>query len=158
LRHFFRRSIPEFAKILLVESGSRSIFDQLIPRLYIIFGEQLEIDLVTCFAGEPAGFRGAVYRVTDYAGPALRKKLYTERLVSPWSRRGWFCLRERTVPAGGRSGQSARRAGLQPPANALCALRRPGTESNRRRRPFSTGLVRSAERQIGDSIPPLFSL
>jgi hypothetical protein len=78
LRHFFRRSTPEFTKVLLVESGSRHLFDQLIPLLYKIHGEEMEIDLVTCYAGEPTGFRGTVYRVTDYAGPAARKRLYSE--------------------------------------------------------------------------------
>jgi hypothetical protein len=94
LRHFFRRSIPEFTKILLVESGSRSIFDQLLPRLYSTYGEHLEIDLVTCFAGEPAGFRGAVYRVTDYAGPAARKKLYAELAERRYPMVGIICAAE----------------------------------------------------------------
>jgi hypothetical protein len=58
-----------------VESGARALYDDLIPSLYKIYGEQLEVDLVTCFAGVPRGFRGAVYRVADYAGAAGRKRL-----------------------------------------------------------------------------------
>jgi len=54
------------------------LFDALIPHLYEQFGEQLEIDLVTCYAGVPAGFRGTAYSVTDYSGSAGRKKLYLE--------------------------------------------------------------------------------
>jgi hypothetical protein len=78
LRFFFRRSIPPFTRVLLVESGSRGLFDHLIPGLYEIHGKAIELDLLTCFAGEPAGFRGAVYRVTDYPTTASRKQLLKE--------------------------------------------------------------------------------
>ncbi len=91
MRYFFRRRVPPFRRILLVESGSRHLFDQLIPFLYKTYGEQLEIDLVTCFAGEPSGFRGTVYRVTDYAGPAARKRLYTELAARSYPLLGIIC-------------------------------------------------------------------
>ena len=94
MRYFFRRSVPEFTRVLLVESGSRQIFDQLIPLLYQTYGEELEIDLVTCYAGEPAGFRGQVYRVTDYAGPAARKKLYAELASREYPLAGIICAAE----------------------------------------------------------------
>jgi hypothetical protein len=54
------------------------LFDYLIPGLYETYGEQIEIDLVTCFAGVPEGFRGTVYRVTDYPGPEGRARLYKQ--------------------------------------------------------------------------------
>jgi hypothetical protein len=94
LRHFFRRHTPEFTKVLLVESGSRHLFDQLIPLLYKIHGEELEIDLVTCYAGEPTGFRGTVYRVTDYPGPAARKELYAELKARRYPLMGVICAAE----------------------------------------------------------------
>ncbi len=78
MRHFFTRRTPEFTRVLLVESGSRTLFDHFIPALYRFYGDRLEIDLVTCFAGLPDGFRGRVYRVTDYQGRAGRKRLYAE--------------------------------------------------------------------------------
>ena len=78
MRHFLSRSVPPFARVLLVESGSRGLFDILIPGLYEIHGETLELDLLTCFAGVPAGFRGTVYRVTDYPTTASRKQLLKE--------------------------------------------------------------------------------
>jgi hypothetical protein len=94
LRYFFRRSVPEFTKVLLVESGSRSIFDRLIPLLYQAHGERLEIDLVTCYAGGPAGFRGTIYRVGDYPGPAARKKLYRELASRRYPLMGVICSAE----------------------------------------------------------------
>jgi len=78
LRYFFSRGNPPFTKVLLIESGSRRLFDDLIPGLYETYGEDLEIDLVTCYAGVPQGFQGKVFRVGDYQGGAARKRLYTE--------------------------------------------------------------------------------
>ena len=40
-----------------------------------MLGEKIEIDLVTCYAGEPAGFHGRVFRVTEYGGAAGRNQL-----------------------------------------------------------------------------------
>ncbi len=78
MRHFFTRSVPPFSRVLLVESGGRELFENLLPVLYQNHPEIL-CDLVTCYAGAPKNFRedqGAVYRVTDYpAGPA-RQQFY----------------------------------------------------------------------------------
>jgi hypothetical protein len=94
LRYFFRRSQPPFTRVLLVESGSRRLFDRLIALLYERHGEQIEIDLVTCFAGVPEGFRGAVYRVADYAGPEGRKRLYAELAAREYTILGIICSAE----------------------------------------------------------------
>ena len=78
MRYFFRRHIPAFDRVLLIESGSRYLFDELIPGLYHHHGE-IQLDLLTCYAGLPKGFRedrGQVWRVTDFHGRAARKKLY----------------------------------------------------------------------------------
>lgn len=91
LRHFFTRGHPPFTRVLLVESGSRHLFDDLITGLYETYGQQLEIDLVTCYAGVPSGFRGAVYRVTDYAGAAGRKRLYAELIQGNYPIVGIIC-------------------------------------------------------------------
>jgi hypothetical protein len=80
--------------VLLVESGSRSLFVDLIAGLYGTYGEQLEIDLVTCFAGVPEGFRGNVYRVTDYTGRAGRKRLYAELAERRYPILGMICSGE----------------------------------------------------------------
>jgi hypothetical protein len=91
LRYFFSRSYPAFTRILLIESGPRELFDKLIPHLYERFGEHLEIDLVTCYAGVPAGFRGTAYSVNDYPGPAGRKKLYLELGAAEYPIAGIIC-------------------------------------------------------------------
>jgi hypothetical protein len=78
----------------LVESGSRRLFVDLIAGLYGTYGQQLEIDLVTCFAGVPEGFRGTVYRVTDYAGAAGRKRLYEELAARKYPILGMICSGE----------------------------------------------------------------
>jgi hypothetical protein len=94
LRHFFRRGHPSFTRVLLIESGSRRLLDYLIPGLYQTYGEQIEIDLVTCFAGVPEGFRGTVYRVTDYAGPEGRNRLYQQLAAGEYPILGMICSGE----------------------------------------------------------------
>jgi len=94
LRHFFRRGNPPFTKALLVESGSRRLFDDLIAGLYETYGEQIEIDLVTCFAGVPEGFRGKVFRVTDYQGREARKRLFSELKAENYPIAGIICSGE----------------------------------------------------------------
>jgi hypothetical protein len=80
MRHFLSRAIPPFSRVLLVESGSRHIYEILLCRWYEAYPE-MKADLVTCFAGVPQNFRpdrGVVYRVTDYPDGHSRKRLYQE--------------------------------------------------------------------------------
>jgi hypothetical protein len=80
VRYFFRRRIPDFERVVVIESGSRYLVEDLLPGLYESHAGKLErLDLVTCYAGKPRTFRaerGAIYRVTDYPNPAARKQLY----------------------------------------------------------------------------------
>jgi len=94
LRQFFTRATPRFTKVLLIESGSRRLFDDLIAGLYETYGEELEIDLVTCFAGVPQNFRGEVFRIGDYSGRAGRKRLYTELAARRYPIAGIICSGE----------------------------------------------------------------
>ncbi len=94
MRRFLRRDIPPLKRILLVESGSRHLFDALIPKLYQIYGDTIEIDLITCFAGVPAGFRGTVSRVTDYTDPASRLQLLTGLKSRGYAAIGIICAAE----------------------------------------------------------------
>jgi hypothetical protein len=94
LRSFFTRRIPPFTKALLIESGSRRLYDGLIPGLYAMYGDQLEVDLVTCYAGVPEGFRGEVFRVTDYSGRGGRKRLYSELAARQYPIVGMICSGE----------------------------------------------------------------
>ncbi|MGH9559348.1 MAG: hypothetical protein ACRD30_08905, partial [Bryobacteraceae bacterium] len=94
MRQFFNREHPEMTRLVLIESGSRGLLDRLIPALYQMYGADLEIDLVTCFAGVPDGFRGSVYRIHGYAGRPGRKRLYAELAARGYSAAGIVCSGE----------------------------------------------------------------
>jgi hypothetical protein len=94
LRHFFTRGNPPFTKVLLIESGSRRLFDDLIAGLHETYGDDLPIDLVTCYAGVPQGFNGKVFRVADYQGSAARKRLYAELAAEQYPIAGIICSAE----------------------------------------------------------------
>lgn len=71
LRYFFTRRQPEESRILLVESGSRHLFDELVPGLRASYGPDTPVDLVTCYAGLPRGLdaeTARVFRVNEYRG------------------------------------------------------------------------------------------
>jgi hypothetical protein len=94
LRYFFRRYIPPFTRVLLVESGSRGAFDALVPLLYQIHGEAMDLDLLTCHQTTPTGFRGRVYRVEDYSSPSERRRLFRELASSQYAALGILCSGE----------------------------------------------------------------
>jgi hypothetical protein len=80
---------PTIYRLLLVESGSRALLENLIP----VLGE-IEIDLVTCYGGIPKGVNGKVYRVMDYATPESRKALYRELAANQYQAAGIICSGE----------------------------------------------------------------
>jgi hypothetical protein len=87
MRYFFRRRVPDFARTLLIESGSRHIAENLLPKLYERPSLQ-KLDLLTCYAGLPREFRpqrGSVYRVTDYPGRRERARLVAELLANRYA-------------------------------------------------------------------------
>ena len=96
MRYFFSCKTPPFSRVLLVESGSRELFENLLPILYQNHPDMI-CDLVTCYAGVPKNFRdgqGAVYRVTDFpAGPA-RQRLYKELRANRYTITGIICSAE----------------------------------------------------------------
>ena len=95
MRLFFRKRIPDFDRVLLVESGSREIFDRLLPGLLKYCREGARVDLVTCYAGVPEGFvGGTVYRVADYTGPQRRAELRRELAANRYSILGMICSAE----------------------------------------------------------------
>lgn len=53
---FFRRSVPETNRVLLVESGARQIAERVLPILRRNHGPQVSVDLVTCYPGLPKGY------------------------------------------------------------------------------------------------------
>ncbi|MGB9606102.1 MAG: hypothetical protein ACPL88_09535, partial [Bryobacteraceae bacterium] len=81
MRYFFSLRFPPVRRILLVESGSRHLIEQLVPILRQ-FWPEAPIGLVTCYAGLPAVLAGEpgteVYHIADYQGRAGRRRLYAE--------------------------------------------------------------------------------
>ena len=89
--------MPEFDRVLLIESGSRQLLEDLLPGLYQIYGERMTLDLVTCYAGTPAAYReaqGTVFRVTDYGGREGRGRLYKLLAERRYSVLGMICSAE----------------------------------------------------------------
>jgi hypothetical protein len=96
LRYFLRRTIPPFARVLLVESGQRHLFEGLLPGLYRSH-PNMKADLVTCYGGLPEHFRtelGSVYRVTEYPNMRARRKLYSLLAANHYTVVGIICSDE----------------------------------------------------------------
>ncbi len=96
MRYFFRRRVPPIERILLIESGSRSIAESVLPRIHSTFGDAVGVDLLTCYPDLPAGFppETRVYRVTDYPGGAARSRLYRELRAAGYSAAAAICSGE----------------------------------------------------------------
>jgi hypothetical protein len=95
MRYFFSRRVPPFARVLLVESGSRRLLDKLLPHFYEAYDPAMELDVLTCFASDPPPFlagRGRVFRVQDYAGD--RGRLVGELRARRYSVMGIICSGE----------------------------------------------------------------
>ena len=93
MRYFLRRRQPPVSRILLVESGSRHLIEQVLPGLRRIYGESIPADLVTCFPGAPEGVE-AVYRVTEHRGRDGRRRLYRTLAAQRYSIMGILCSAE----------------------------------------------------------------
>ena len=95
MRFFFRRRIPEFQRVLLVESGPRHLSERLLPLLRRNHGEHIAVDLVTCYAGLPAGFppepETAVFYTGNYRGRAGLRRLFAELRARKYPILGIIC-------------------------------------------------------------------
>lgn len=97
VRYFLTRRLPQPTSILLVESGSRYIFENTIAGIRGTWGDEIFIDLVTPFAGLPEGFsphNTRVYRVTDYRGSEGRSRLFRELAQNQYNILGIICSGE----------------------------------------------------------------
>ncbi len=97
MRYFLSRRIPEPGSILLVESGSRSLVERLVPHLRETWGDEIRIDLVTCYAKPPRGFdagQSRIYRVMDHRGRQARGRLYRELAGNRYAQVGIVCSGE----------------------------------------------------------------
>jgi hypothetical protein len=97
VRYFLTGRLPKVDSILLVESGTRGLLEGLIGGLRQAWGDQIPIDLVTCYATLPKGFEPhntRVYRVGDYRGRAARGRLYRELAANRYAMVGIICSGE----------------------------------------------------------------
>ncbi|MEP7363044.1 MAG: hypothetical protein ABI972_07305 [Acidobacteriota bacterium] len=92
-----RRRIPPFRRVVMIESGSRQLLEDLLPVFYQNHGPNMRLDLVTCFSGTPKAFRnefGQVYRVTEFTGREGRKQLYRLLSANQYDICGMICSGE----------------------------------------------------------------
>lgn len=96
MRYFLRAKYPAVSSILLIESGSRSIVERVLPAIRRGYGDEVPIDIVSCFAARPAGYddRTRVFRVSDYRGREGRGKLYHELIANRYPVMGIVCSGE----------------------------------------------------------------
>ena len=93
MRYFFSRAQPAFERVLLIESGSRGLFEDMLSGFYDTH-PGAKADLVTCFGGLPANYRtecGRVYRVSDYRDSRSRKALYKELAANGYTNMVIIC-------------------------------------------------------------------
>ena len=93
MRYWLSKRVPPFSRVLLIESGNRQLFEDLLDGLYDVHPE-MTADLLTCFAGAPHKFqyqRGKVFRVTDYPNSRARKLLYAELMANRYTVVGMIC-------------------------------------------------------------------
>ena len=79
-----------------MESGTRAIVESVIPGLRRTWGEDVRIDLVSCYTHLPRGFDAAgtqVYRVADYRG-RRRAELFRKLRANRYSQIGIVCSGE----------------------------------------------------------------
>ena len=96
MRYYRRSWIPPFLRVLLIESGSRSLEEKNISHIQETYGAGVPIDVVTCYAGAPQGLNlesGKVFWIPEY-GPEGRERLLAELLARNYSTVGVVCSAE----------------------------------------------------------------
>ena len=85
MKYVLSQKEPAGTRILLIESGSRSIMEGIVAHLRANWGKEMPIDLITCYGGLPAGLdeNTRVFHVADYSTPELRRKLADELRARP---------------------------------------------------------------------------
>ena len=96
MRYIFSGRTPPGSRILLVESGSRSLAEGILAHLKSSWAEGCEIDLVTCYGGLPDGLPATttVFRVTEYGSAEGRARLIRELKSRDYAYAGIICSAE----------------------------------------------------------------
>lgn len=96
MKYILSQKKPGGTRILLIESGSRSIMEGIVAHLKANWGAGMPIDLITCYGGRPAGLdeTARVFHVADYNTPELRRKLAAELRTGGYAYAGMICAAE----------------------------------------------------------------
>ncbi len=96
IRYFLSGRAPGGTRILLIESGSRTLAEGVIPLLRSDWASAYEMDLVTCYGGLPQGMPEStrVFRVNDYGTPEKRRELVREIRARDYAFVGMICSAE----------------------------------------------------------------
>ena len=71
---------PPFGKVLVVESGARTILEAALPRLSQVFGNNATFDLFTCYSGAPTALaaEATIWRTQNYGSSETRRQLLND--------------------------------------------------------------------------------
>jgi len=96
MKYWLSRAEPQGTRILLIESGSRSLMETTVPLLLNTWAGDYRFDLVTCYGGVPDCLPPDtdVFRVYDYATPERRKRLLAELRSRDYAYAGMICSAE----------------------------------------------------------------
>jgi hypothetical protein len=96
MRYLISNRAPAGTRLLLIESGSRSLAEGILPHLRSGWAGACQIDLVTCYGGLPAGLppETAVFRVADYGSPEKRRELIQALRSRDYAYLGMICSAE----------------------------------------------------------------
>src|SRR6185312_15753126 len=96
MKYVLSQRVPAGTRILLIESGSRSIMEGIVAHLRSNWGKEMPIDLITCYGGRPAGLdeNTRIFHVADYGTPELRRKLAVELRARDYAYAGMICAAE----------------------------------------------------------------
>jgi hypothetical protein len=96
MKYWLSRREPPGTRILLIESGSRSLMENTVPLLMSTWAGDYQFDLVTCYGGVPDSLPPDtdVFRVYDYATPERRKELIRKLRSRDYAYAGMICSAE----------------------------------------------------------------
>jgi hypothetical protein len=96
MKYWLSRAEPQGTRILLIESGSRSLMENTVPLLLNTWAGDYQFDLVTCYGGVPDCLPPDtdVFRVYDYSSPERRKELVRELRARDYAYAGVICSAE----------------------------------------------------------------
>jgi len=96
MKYWLSRAEPQGTRILLIESGSRSLMESTVPLLLNTWAGDYQFDLVTCYGGVPDCLPPDtnVFRVYDYPTPERRQQLIRELRSRDYAFAGMICSAE----------------------------------------------------------------